>query len=269
MKLRVPWSVGYVWGTTRFVTLRSALRLRRLVARAARGESGPGLVGVRVKRPFRAAVWLRERGTDIDTFQEVVRNEIYRVVAERAGACEYALDLGGNIGLATLYLAGRFPGCKVLTVEPSPENQAVLARNVAPLVAAGRCRVVPGAVWHEDTTVDLSPVPWGAGFDSFTVSAAAELRQPVPAYTVETLLKTAGFPRADVVKIDIEGAEVRVFRGPVGWLARVNALAVEFHGDARRESGFDAAAAAAGLVVEDDRFPNCVVAYRRPGERVR
>jgi FkbM family methyltransferase len=271
MVLRMPWSVSFVARMTRHVSLTSALRLRGMVMREERPGLQPARVPVRVKHPFRADIWLREPGSDINTFKEVVLKQIYRTVVERAGACEYVLDLGGNIGLTSLYLASAFPTCRILTVEPLPENQELLALNLAPLVRAGRCQVVPGAVWREDTTLDLNPPPDGTGFDAVQVTAgtAGAMRQPTPAYTVDTLMRTGGFPRIDILKIDIEGAETPLFRGPTEWLARVNTIAVEFHGDSRRESGFDEVAGAAGLTIEDDLFPNTVVAYRPQGQRVR
>ena len=53
------------------------------------------------------------------------------------------------------------------------------------------------------------------------------------------ILEASGFDVVDLVKIDIEGAERAVFR-QVDWLERVRALAIEFHGSAREEIGFDA-----------------------------
>jgi FkbM family methyltransferase len=240
--------------------------LRENGLRAAR----TGLVALRVKNPFRADVWLREPGTDIWTFREIVFREIYGLVAERVGRCEYVFDLGGNIGLTSLYLATRFPQCRILTVEPYSANCELLKKNLAPLIATGRCQVCPGAVWRDDTTLDLSLPPGGTGFDAIQVKAVSptELRQPVPAFTVETLLRMANFPRIDVLKIDIEGAETALFRAPTAWLARVNAIAIEFHGNSRQESGFDAVVGAAGFMIEEDRFPNCVVAYRPTENRV-
>ena len=33
-------------------------------------------------------------------------------------------------------------------------------------------------------------------------------------------MRIAGFPRVDILKLDVEGAEAEVFRGPTAWLAR-------------------------------------------------
>ncbi|MBY0527908.1 MAG: FkbM family methyltransferase [Gemmataceae bacterium] len=229
------------------------------------------MVSIRVTKPFRANVKMRERGTDFGTFAEVVLNRIYATVIDRGGPCEYVLDLGANIGLTSLHFSSAFPNCRILAVEPSPDNHAVLAQNLATLVAAGRCKICSGAVWFEDTTVDLNPPPNDTEYNAISVAAAGRgaMRQPVPAYTVASLMRMAGFPRVDILKMDVEGAEAEIFRGPTDWLARVNAIAIEFHGESRHASRFDVVAREAGFVVEEDFAPNTVVAFRPPTRRVR
>ncbi len=39
------------------------------------------------------------------------------------------------------------------------------------------------------------------------------MRQPVPAYSVPTLMRMVSFPRVDILKMDIEGAEFSAIRG--------------------------------------------------------
>jgi len=68
------------------------------------------------------------------------------------------------------------------------------------------------------------------------------------------VLAMSGFSTVDLLKVDIEGAERQLLRGDVSWLDRVSALAIEFHGDSREDSGFDEKIAAHGLeIVEENR----------------
>jgi hypothetical protein len=39
--------------------------------------------------------------------------------------------------------------------------------------------------------------------------------------------------------VDIEGAEVELFKGNLDWLLKVRAIAIEFHRDSRNVSAFD------------------------------
>ncbi len=270
MKLKLPWSWQFLLDHIPYVGLASALRLRAAVARNGNGNPRPELVCIRMKKPIRSDVWLRERGSDFGTLQEVLMRGIYATILQRVGQCEYAFDLGANIGITSLLFLQHYPTCKVLAVEPSSENSVVLAKNLSALVVGGRCQILEAAVWNEDTTVDLSPPPEGTEFNAIRIQAGetGALRQPVAAYTIDTLLKMAAFPRIDLLKIDIEGAESSIFRGSTSWLAKVNAISIEFHGESRVDSGFDAVVKAAGFVIEDDEVPHCAVAYRRAGEWV-
>ncbi len=68
-----------------------------------------------------------------------------------------------------------------------------------------------------------------------------------PPITIESLLERHDLPRFDLIKMDIEGSEFALF-DDTGWLARVNALAMELHPgcgqvrpvvDALLEAGFE------------------------------
>ena len=56
---------------------------------------------------------------------------------------------------------------------------------------------------------------------------------------MESLMNEANLDGIDLLKVDVEGAEVEMFRGDATWLSRIGCLAIEFHGDSRRESRFD------------------------------
>jgi hypothetical protein len=56
---------------------------------------------------------------------------------------------------------------------------------------------------------------------------------------MRSLLGRSGFPRIDVLKVDIEGAELELFTGPTDWLASVDCVVVETHD--RFRPGSDAA----------------------------
>ncbi len=53
----------------------------------------------------------------------------------------------------------------------------------------------------------------------------------VPAWSVSDLLAESGLPRVDVLKMDIEGGEEAIFGAPCPWLADVEELLIEAHGE--------------------------------------
>jgi hypothetical protein len=66
-----------------------------------------------------------------------------------------------------------------------------------------------------------------------------------------SLFRAGQFEQADLVKVDIEGAEVGLFQES-GWLERTRAIAIEFHGDSRRQTGFDDKVRQHGLRIVDE-----------------
>jgi hypothetical protein len=54
------------------------------------------------------------------------------------------------------------------------------------------------------------------------------------AFSVSDLMKKFGFPRIDIIKIDIEGSEKEVFTENYGWLSETNCLIIELHDRMKR-----------------------------------
>lgn len=133
------------------------------------------------------------------------------------------LDLGANVGYASVDLALRYPKARVVAVEPEPSNAALLRRNVT---ALGRVEVVEAAVWPRTGTVALEDP--GKGKWGMRVQAGGRAGV-VRAVTIPELLADAGAERADLVKIDIEGSELDLFSEETGWLTQVGALVIELH----------------------------------------
>jgi FkbM family methyltransferase len=206
-----------------------------------------------MKRPFSGVISYRGWGSDPATFKEIVREEVYRCIVDRIPKdCEYIVDLGAHIGLATRYLADKFANAKICSVEPCPENFALLSENVADLVRAGRCTTLNRAAWNKCTQVSLSNHAENARYSSVrVVPAVTGSNRSIRAVTVLQILEEAKFPRIDLLKIDIEGAESELFSGNVDWLQKTGVIAIEFHGEARAESRFDQIMATHGFDVAD------------------
>jgi FkbM family methyltransferase len=167
-----------------------------------------GILSLRLKRPFKANISLRERGSDLATFHEVAEEEVYGPVLRELGSIETVIDLGANIGFASLYLANNSSTCRVLSVEPNSETYELLVRNVAELNRSGRCQTLKGALW--DTHQRFAPnqkVP-ADKYSAFAVRvASANEPSVVEGYTMTEILEYSGFDRVDLLKVGIEGAE--------------------------------------------------------------
>lgn len=123
-------------------------------------------------------------------------------------------DIGANVGFFTL-LASRLvgPSGAVVAFEPVRENVRVLERNLQ-MNPSTNVRVRPEAVGDRPGEAEL------VNADN---SVAARLRGPgdeadaivtrVPVVSLDDLVRDGVIPPPDVVKVDVEGAEVSVLRG--------------------------------------------------------
>jgi FkbM family methyltransferase len=163
-----------------------------------------------------------QRG-DIQAVREVWVEETYRPPVEIPLGT--VVDLGTNIGLTTLWYAVH-GASRLRCVEPMPANIALARRN---LTQNGfSAELVQAAIGPEDGTAHFHADPRYSTRGH--VDEAGELE--VPVVSMSTLL--ADLDRVDLLKVDVEGAEIGLFRAELSWLAKVNAIIIEFdRGDPR------------------------------------
>lgn len=153
------------------------------------------------------------------------------VVAElRPGATFY--DIGANVGFVTL-LAARLvgPTGRVVAFEPVPENVAAIRHNLA----------LNGIDWAEVRQTAVADKPGSAKLILSDVSAFSRLATvnvptgargqiEVQVTTVDEFMASGQAPPPDLVKIDVEGAELEVIEGMRETLARHHpAVLTEVH----------------------------------------
>jgi FkbM family methyltransferase len=155
-------------------------------------------------------------------------------------------DVGANIGTITLPVAVA-GAAECLAFEPEPVNAGRLAAN-AELNRLANVTVIEAAVWSAAGTVGLrAGGPAGSGTASVDAEAG-DGAAGVPAVTIDAF---AGDGRAapNVLKIDVEGAELEVLRGAAGSLdsGRIRDLFIETHPGGIAARGADEADVAALL----------------------
>lgn len=184
-----------------------------------------------VNRPdIKFPLHLRIPSSDVPTFSQIFKRKEYDFDARREP--KFIVDAGANIGLASIYFANRFPEAKIIAIEPEKSNYDLLEKNVSPYK-----NVVPvqAALWHEDCVINLvDPALGNSGFmtqttDNTENALCNNILHEVKAMTVDTLMKDHGFPHIDILKMDIEGAELEVFSTSSTWIDKVDALIVELH----------------------------------------
>ena len=134
------------------------------------------------------------------------------------------IDLGANVGLASVYFANRFPDAKICALEPNDENYAVACKNVKEYA---NVKMVQGAIWNTAEKIHL--IDKGYGEASFMVEPGPGTNS-INAYTVKTVMEMMETDFIDILKIDIEGTEKEIFEtGYEEWLPLTKIIIVETH----------------------------------------
>jgi FkbM family methyltransferase len=142
-------------------------------------------------------------------------------------------DIGANIGFVTLAVARACPSVRVLAVEADPAVGAWLRKNLAlnPDLEP-RVQVLDAAATDADGVVKFAPsqTPLNAGIGHLVATDAVGAIA-VKGVALGPYADGRGQP-LDVVKIDVEGAELGVLRGLWAGRTRPRALVIETHGGA-------------------------------------
>ena len=128
------------------------------------------------------------------------------------------IDIGANEGLFSLFAARRVgPAGRVVAVEPSSRERRRLERNVE-RNRLGNVTVVPHALGGEAGSARLRIAAKLHGghntFGEFVHEGASTVgSEEVPVETLDALGQRLALGRVDAVKIDVEGAELKVLNG--------------------------------------------------------
>jgi FkbM family methyltransferase len=117
------------------------------------------------------------------------------------------LDIGGNIGVAAIYYAARFPQAQIYTFEPIEENFALLRKNISPYP---NIQAFPVALGNSEGFQEIfasdNPRNFG-GFSFFPEGSNSSIKRKVPVKHARDYLLGIGIKKADLIKIDTEGSE--------------------------------------------------------------
>jgi FkbM family methyltransferase len=149
--------------------------------------------------------------------------------------CNTILDVGGHFGYFAMFAAmNSAPDSRVVTVEPSSRNIAVMRANLA---ANGLQQIQPlhGAVADKAGTLELHVSKahncslYADHAKSLSPSSPLSTER-VDVFTLADVMAQHGLEHVDVMKIDCEGAEYPIiFNTPAEVLARIGTIMMEFH----------------------------------------
>ncbi len=165
-------------------------------------------------------VFLRPGTSDQDVYDEIFIEQEY---ALELGDPTLIVDAGAHIGLASVFLACRYPGATIVAIEPEPANFALLCRNTRPYP---NIRPLRAGLWSHRTHLRIENA--NAATWAFRV-VEDESGDGIPAIGIADILSELSSERIDVLKIDIEGSEIEVLGQSEPWIDRIGTLVIELH----------------------------------------
>jgi FkbM family methyltransferase len=127
----------------------------------------------------------------------------------------YCLDVGANHGYYSLLLgsAARAAGGRLLCCEPNPRPVALLHKTLEVNGLGRHAEVIPMAVSDRAGQTATLCVPGGRALNGTICRTPGPGDEAVLVTTTSIDELTAGWPRVDLIKIDAEGSEERIWRG--------------------------------------------------------
>lgn len=175
-------------------------------------------------KEYLCPIYLRNNTSDLQAFYQVLYNLEYAIHLDFEP--KVIIDLGANCGMASIYFANKFPQAKIIAVEPETENYLMLKKNAQKYE---QIITYKKGIWNK--TCNLIIQDNGLGFWGFSESEATEQSSnTVSAITLSQIIKDNDLDQIDILKVDIEGAEVELFsKNADEWLAKVRVIIIELH----------------------------------------
>ena len=186
--------------------------------------------GIRIDS-LRYPVWLRPNTSDVTTFKHIFVHGDYKFDINPEP--QTIIDAGANIGLASVYFTNKYPQARIIAIELAPSNFEQLLKNTGNYA---NIKAVNAGLWHRNETLKFKEEgvsPWGYKVENEIEEECIS----VPGITMDEIIEKHNINLIDILKVDIEGAEVELFsQNFENWLPNVRCLVIETHDRSREES---------------------------------
>jgi FkbM family methyltransferase len=132
------------------------------------------------------------------------------------------VDCGANVGHAAVWFAEKFPKAIIYAIEPEPGNFSILQENAA------QCQnivAIHAGVLDRESCLSLS----NPGSESWAWETRETESGDIKTITIPSIFARSSSQAPLIIKIDIEGSEVDLFRSNVDWVKSVPLIIIETH----------------------------------------
>jgi len=174
-------------------------------------------------------------------YKDIFVERIYEF--ESSSSAPLIYDCGANYGISCLYFKSLYPACRIKAFEADTQIAQLLKKNISSN-AGSNVEIFNKAVWTQNGFVEFGV----EGADGGAVGLAGGEKIKVESVRLKELIEAE--KKIDMLKVDIEGAEVEVIADCAGSLNRVENIFIEYHSRNNSPQGLDLilkALAAAGF----------------------
>jgi FkbM family methyltransferase len=177
---------------------------------------------------------LRKNSSDLMVYkQHWIREELkflVELLSEKEIKVQRIIDAGANIGLATAYLKTHFPKAAVICIEPDDSNFHQLKVN-NDLNKLDEISFVKGGIWACKGMLNIHSNFRDGKEWARSLKPAENGNGEIPVFRIDDILEQFGWEHADLLKIDVEGAEEVIFSSTesCSFLKRIKVITIEVH----------------------------------------
>ena len=165
----------------------------------------------------------------VGMYNEIYFQQHYKFISKNSAPV--IIDCGANIGLSVIYFHQLIPDAKIIAIEADPNVASILEENLK----TNNCQaeVIIKAVWNSnDELLSFSQL----GADSGSFYGTENIIQ-VETIRLKSILER--FDEIELIKIDIEGAELTVVEDAYMEFKKANKVFIEFHSFYGQEQKLD------------------------------